>query len=261
MSAKDIQVRPISSQDAARIIKSLHYSGRVSPLAVLHFGVFLNGRCGGALQYGHSMKKREMMPLVSGTQWNGFLELNRAALAEWLPRNSESRALSVTLRMIKKHYPHIEWIVSFADATQCGDGTIYRASGFELVQIAKNRSLYRLPCGRVINNINMTGKYMLRELKNRSDVSSSWSYNKNAKILGAKPVEGYQLKYVYFLNKAARERLTVPIIPFSEIKKRGASMYRGKPPSVQSIDSDASGYQPEEGGAIPTCALQGAAHG
>jgi len=261
MRAKDIQVRPISSQDAVRIIKRLHYSGRVTQNSQLHFGVFLGGQCGGAMQFGPSMKKREMMPLVSGTRWNGFLELNRMALAEWLPRNSESRALSITLRMIKKHYPKIEWIVSFADATQCGDGTIYRASGFDLVQIAKNKSLYRLPCGRVINNINMTGKYMLRELKNRPDVSSSWSYNKNAKILGAKPVEGYQLKYVYFLNKAARERLTVPVIPFSEIKKRGASMYRGKPLGVQSIDSDASSDQLEEGGASPTCTLQGAVNG
>ncbi|WFU42586.1 hypothetical protein QA640_09030 [Bradyrhizobium sp. CB82] len=29
-------------------------------------------------------------------------------------------ALSIALRMIKKHYPH-EWIISFADGCQCGE--------------------------------------------------------------------------------------------------------------------------------------------
>lgn len=37
-------------------------------------------------------------------------------------------------------YP-IEWVVSFADATQCGDGTIYRASGFLLTGIRENKTV------------------------------------------------------------------------------------------------------------------------
>ena len=46
---------------------------------------------------------------------------------------------------------------------------------------------------------------------------------------GWKPKAGFQLRYVYFLDPTARERLTVPILPFSEIDKRGAGMYRGQP--------------------------------
>ena len=48
------------------------------------------------------------------------------AFSDRLPRNSESRALAIAFKMIRKHYPHIEWVISFADGTQCGDGTIYR---------------------------------------------------------------------------------------------------------------------------------------
>ena len=67
---------------------------------------------------------------MTDTPWNGFLELNRLAFADWLPRNSESRAIGYALRWLRATYPWLQWIVSFADATQCGDGAIYRASGF-----------------------------------------------------------------------------------------------------------------------------------
>lgn len=253
MSAKDIQVRPISSQDAARIIKSLHYSGKVTQNSQLHFGVFLDGKCGGAMQFGPSLDKRKMQGLVEGTLWNGFVELNRMAFAEWLPRNSESRAIAVAMRLIRKAYPHIEWVVSFADATQCGDGTIYRASGFVLTGIKRNAQMLLMPNGSIVAK---------KTLDNPNHMTRGGKFGSSlAREKGARPLPGFQLRYIYFINKAARERLTVPIIPFDEIKKRGASMYRGKPLSVQSIDSDASSDQLEEGGVSPTCTLQGAANG
>ena len=34
-------------------------------------------------------------------------------------------------------------------------------------------------------------------------------------------------RYIYFLNPAARQRLTVPILPFSKIDEMGARMYKG----------------------------------
>jgi hypothetical protein len=41
------------------------------------------------------------------------------------------------------------------------------------------------------------------------------------------PLAGYQMRYIYFLEPAARARLTCPEIPYSEIERRGAGMYRG----------------------------------
>lgn len=77
------------------------------------------------------------------------------------------------------------------------------------------------------------------------------------KAAGWKPKKGFQLRYIYFLDSSARDRLTVPIIPFSEIEKRGAAMYRGKPISRAGSDTkDTSEYHSEEGGSTPTPALQ-----
>jgi hypothetical protein len=146
-SAKDIRVAPISAKDAAAVVRRVHYSGKVVQNSQLHFGVFLDGRLEGAMQFGPSLDKRKVQGLVEGTGWNGFIELNRMAFSERLPRNSESRALGVVMRLIRKHYPHIEWIISFADGAQCGDGTIYRASGFVLTGIRPNGQIIQFPDG------------------------------------------------------------------------------------------------------------------
>ena len=254
MSAKEIIVKPISSQDAARIVKSCHYSGSSAINASLHFGVFLDGKCGGAMQFGPSLQKSAIQPLIEGTGWNGFLELNRMAFADWLPRNSESRAIAVAMRLIRKSYPHIEWVVSFADGTQCGDGTIYRASGFALTGIKQNTTMWKMPDGFIFADVGLRASSA--NLRNRVGYKLGEPFSVFRKRVGAVPVTGFQLRYIYFLNPAAKSRLTVPILPFSEIERRGAGMYLGKPKSAESIAVDAPCIQQGEGSASLTSALQ-----
>src|SRR5574337_981117 len=116
--AKDIRLEPIASKDANRFVKKHHYSGKVVNNSQLHIGVFFHGRLEGVMSFGPSLDKRKIVGLVEGTGWNEFLELNRLAFTDVLPRNSESRALSVAMRLIKKYAPQIKWVISFADGTQ-----------------------------------------------------------------------------------------------------------------------------------------------
>jgi hypothetical protein len=229
--AKEILVKVIPSKIANEFVKKHHYSGRTVNTSKLHFGCFLDGNLHGVLSYGPPMIKKNMLGMVTNTGWHNMLELNRMAFDDYLPKYSESRCIAISIKLIKKNAPQIKWILSFSDSTQCGDGTIYRASGFKLTSIKKNNSLYRLPDGRVVNNLNMTGKYMLSDLAKRKDISSAWSYNKNAKIIGAKPVEGFQLRYIYLIDKTCK--ITVPILPFSKIDEMGAGMYKGEKISLE----------------------------
>lgn len=250
--AKRLVIKPISAKDANRIIQSLHYSGKTVKNSQLHLGVFLDGKCGGAMQFGPSLDKRKMLGLVEGTLWHEFIELNRMAFADWLPRNGESRSLGFAFRWMRKHYPQIKWCVSFADGTQCGDGTIYRASGFVLTGIKKNKDLWKLPDGRVEHSMNAKATRpgrLQRELQVASESSC-----KAFKRVGAKPLTGFQLRYIYFIDPTARQRLTVPILPFSEIDRQGAGMYKGKA-RVRGVDGDTATVQVAEGGSIPTRTL------
>lgn len=229
--AKDIIVKPISTRDATKIVESIHYSGKGALNPSLNLGVFMDGRCGGAMQFGPSLQKSHTISLVEGTKWNGFLELNRMAFADWLPRNSESRALSIAMRMIRKHNPHIEWVVSFADGTQCGDGTIYRASGFVLTQIKKNTTIWEMPDGFTFADIGLRAKGT--GLRKRVGYKLGEGMSSFAKRTGARRKPGFQLRYVYFVNPEAKRRLTVPILPFSKIDEVGATMYRGNKPAPE----------------------------
>ena len=45
-------------------------------------------------------------------------------------------------------------------------------------------------------------------------------------------LDGYQLRYIYFIDKSYRQRLTVPEVPFSKIDEIGAGMYKGQKVSL-----------------------------
>lgn len=220
MSAKNIFIKPISAENANFFVKNLHYSGKVVPNSQLHLGVFLDNRLHGVMQFGPSLRKDKIIGLVSGTQWHEFLELNRMAFDDILPRNSESRALSIAWRLLRKYAPQVKWVISFADGTQCGDGTIYRAAGFVLTGIKKNTQLAVDPkTNKVVHKISAFHKGQEYE-------HTDW-----------KKVEGFQLRYIYFIDPAYRARLTVPELPYSEIKARGASMYLGQAGERGEIDN------------------------
>ena len=139
--AKEIIVKVIPAKVANEFVKKHHYSGKVAPNSKLHFGAFLDGKLHGVMSFGSPMDKSKVLHIVQPCLWNEMLELNRMAFDDYLPKNSESRCLAIGIKLIKKNAPHIKWILSFCDATQCGDGSIYRASGFDLTAIKKMKAL------------------------------------------------------------------------------------------------------------------------
>jgi hypothetical protein len=207
--AKEILVKVIYSKVANEFIKLNHYSGKVVNMSTLHFGCFLDDKLHGVMSFGPPMDKRNVLKLVDtggndlNKKWNEMLELNRMAFDEYLPKYSESRCISIAIKLIKKNAPQIKWILSYSDATQCGDGTIYRASGFKLTQINKNSTIYQLTNGEIVAK--------------RGD--SKYDFD------GAKPLKGFQNRYIYLIDKNCK--LNTPEIEFKKIDEMGAGMYKG----------------------------------
>lgn len=213
--AKEIVVKVINSKIANAFVKKHHYSGKVVNMSSLHFGCFLDNQLHGVMSYGSPMDKRNVLPLVDSGEtdinkrWNEMLELNRMAFDDYLPKYSESRCIAISIRMIKKNAPQIKWILSYSDATQCGDGTIYRASGFKLTQINKNGTIYRLANGEVVAK--------------RGD--SKYDFN------GAKALEGFQNRYILLIDKSCK--IVPEILDFKKIDELGAGMYKGEKITLQ----------------------------
>lgn len=216
--AKEIIVKVIPAKIANEFVKKYHYSEKVVPNSTLHFGAFLDEKLHGVMSYGNSMDKYKVSQAVKNTGWYEFIELNRMAFDDYLPKNSESRCISISIRLIKKNAPHIKWIVSFADGSQCGDGSIYRAAGFHLVSIKPNKQILEYNGQRIakktLDNKNypkINGKYYSRYLLENGL---------------AKPIDGFQLKYIYLINKSCE--INGPVLSYSEIDKLNAGMYKGK---------------------------------
>lgn len=214
-TAKDIRIAPISAKDATALVRRVHYSHTYVRNSQLHFGAFLNGRLEGAMSFGPSMDKSKTIGLVRDTKWNGFLELNRMAFSEALPRNSESRAISVAMKLIRRHYPHIEWVVSFADGQQCGDGTIYRASGFVLTGYSSG-SMWELPPSLVPYNGGLPVAHRVKLQDKCSILSKHILLLTNGKNLpveklatkfGGRILSGYNFRYIYFFEPEGKRQV------------------------------------------------------
>lgn len=235
--AKEIIVKVIPAKIANEFVKKHHYSGKVVPNSTLHFGCFLDGKLHGVMSYGSPFDKSRVLGMVQPCKWNEMLELNRMAFDDYLPKNSESRCLAVSIKLIKQNAPHIKWILSFSDGTQSGDGTIYRASGFYLTSIKPNSSIIELPNGKRVASMTFTkGKHILAQ-NGRAGVPE-----------GSKKVAGFQLRYIYLIDKTCK--ISVPILPFSKIDEMGAGMYKGKKVSLQDRKPPAELPHKGEGQAI-----------
>lgn len=123
-------VQLLDREIANAIVRAHHYSRKVYSGTTLHLGVFIGRDVVGVLQYGYAMNPASADSVVAGTLMSEYLELNRMWLSDAAPRNSESRALSYSIRLIRRLRPAVKWIQSFADE-RCGlFGTVYQAAGF-----------------------------------------------------------------------------------------------------------------------------------
>lgn len=224
--AKEIIVKVIPAKIANEFVKQNHYSGKVVPNSQLHFGCFLDNKLHGVLSYGPSINKKGTINLVENTGWNNYLELNRMAFDDYLPKYSESRCIAISIKLIKKNAPHVKWIVSFSDGTQCGDGTIYRASGFNLIGIAESGQVFNFN-GNIVHGKVLWDKSLVKGWTVSDSCMEKLRKNGNT----IERLQGYQLKYIYLIDKSCK--ITVPILPFSKIDEMGAGMYKGNKVTLQ----------------------------
>lgn len=142
-SPLQLLVRPISQKTAGIMYSLYHYLKDTEFLSSFDYGIYWNQKCEGAISYG-SPNAKKMNGLFDENTQSGWWEIKRLALSPLCPKNSESRFISVSLRLLKK-ITIVRGIISLADSAQNHVGTIYKASGFEY------RGLTAYKCDYVLN--------------------------------------------------------------------------------------------------------------
>lgn len=195
-------VKEIDRKIASKVIIENHYSKKVYAASYIHLGVFIDGEMCGVLQFGYAMNPASGGSVVSGTEMNEYLELNRMWLDDIAPRNSESKAVSYSLKIIKRKFPSIKWIQSFADERCGGFGIVYQACSFDY--FGEHDSTFWELDGVVYHNSLMTRDPSLSKaaatIQNGKDRAKSYCLR--------------QFRYIKFLDQRVRKNCTLKNVPY-----------------------------------------------
>ena len=191
---KDILVSPIPHQLAKKVCEGEHYLGSFPGGAVLSLGMFVGYRLLGVAVLG--VGPPNVHRIFRGARREQVLCLARFCLDDQLPRNSESRTLSVILRHLRRHQSTVKAIVAYSDPAAGHTGAIYRAAGFYYLGPSDSTPLYTLSSG---------GKYHSRTLSSLYGTRSRRHFAAHHILVAIVPQQPKHT-YVALLDHAWRSR-------------------------------------------------------
>ena len=182
---KGIQIVICKKSDADPIIIQNHYSHKVTKNSFLSFLVYYYGKISGALQLGYGTNPKNK----GGYNPDEVREFDRMWLSDEMPKFSETITLSLLHHFLRKVYPEIKHLISYADnSSDVGnEGTIYKAANYR--QVAKIKSdFYILETGERVHPITMWHRHKTRK----------WDFLMK-KYPNIRKSTGYQIKYIFDL--------------------------------------------------------------
>lgn len=129
---KTLIFKEISYETAKQMVITNHYSHKWNTsFGKINVGVFEKGNdtCLGVASYGNLMNPNSYKSISDSFESNSIIELNRLWVDDCLGGNTESILMKASFDIIRKLYPHIKAVQSFADG-RLGCGTIYKAMNF-----------------------------------------------------------------------------------------------------------------------------------
>ncbi len=156
VSSGNYTVFEIPADEAVEIVKKYHYSGKAVPNSSLHLGIMgEDGKLKGCLSFGTSMNPSTPSKF---SDVQGCMELNRMVMTDDEPRNSESRAISLCIKWLKKYKSDVKWLLSFSDGKEGNVGYIYQATNWKYLGYLLSDSFYDLD-GLIMHNVSVWHKY------------------------------------------------------------------------------------------------------
>ena len=202
--SNEFYIKEIDRKIANDIIIKHHYSKKFYNATYIHLGLFNEENIIGVLQYGYAMNPASGGSVVLGTKNNEYLELNRMWIKDDVGKYPESRAVSYSLKYIRKKYPTIKWIQSFADERCGGFGIVYQACSFDYY--GEHKSDFWELDGETFHNSIMTsekagprGYKLLNDPKNKDKV---------------KKHSLRQFRYIKFLDQREKKKCLLKEQPY-----------------------------------------------
>ena len=163
---------------------NFHYS-KVVPARAFGYSVFnkKNEWCG-VITFGGGASAFMGVPFK--LKHGQYLELNRMALNG--KQESTSKAMSIAIKLAKKHNPTVKLLISYADKGQNHYGTIYQATNWYFVDESKSSGEEVFYKGKWVHNRGAGGALSRDEYRELPKRRKSGKY-----------------KYIYPINKSMTE--------------------------------------------------------
>lgn len=135
-------IRTVNHFTATNFYKKWHYLGDTDFISTINFGAYFDNICHGVISYG-SPNAKKMKGYYDENSQDGWFEIKRLAMSDKAPKNSESRFIAISMRMLRKMFKVIG-MVTLADSSVGHSGIIYKASGFKYLGLTDKKSDYVL---------------------------------------------------------------------------------------------------------------------
>lgn len=128
-SPLQLYIKEISKLTASNFFKKWHYLGETQFISTVNYGAYYDGYLVGSISYG-APNATELDGYFDRYTQYGWWEIKRLAMTDSCPKNSESRFIGISIKLLRKKYD-VYGIVTLADDGVGHTGIIYKASGFK----------------------------------------------------------------------------------------------------------------------------------
>lgn len=178
-----IKVSEISCKEARKYIASFHYSKTMPDSSKFCFAGYYEGEIIGVVVYGMGAGKSQYTSVISDIQNGEYIELTRLWCANDMPKNTESKIIGQSLKMLPKE---IKLVISFADSSKQHCGTIYQATNWNYLGCNSGGKVLVCEDG-IVKHTRLLGIYKqrhpeLKKMKNEEIMDMyGWKYAEGGK--------------------------------------------------------------------------------
>lgn len=239
LDLKRAQVRRVSRRLAEQIILKYEWLGTLPSSCTHYYGIFFGPYCAGVTCTGVGASGANLNAHREfGVERDQFAYLTRGANVHWSPTGANSKLVSWTCRLLARDSA-AKLVIAYSDTDAGEIGTIYQACNWVGIGKGNSTRQWIAPNGRVYDQ-----KYPWNLADKQGGTRAQWCAKLRAAGWREQP-SNPKYRYVQILDKSDKALID-----------RVERMRQPYPKRVASIDSDAPGLQPGEGGANPTAALQ-----
>lgn len=116
---------------AKAFVEKYHYARLTPSTTKVAYGLFVDDELMGISIWGYGVRPRHTIEKwFPSLKVENYLELNRLCLRDEMPRNSESKFLSIVSGLIKNDFPSVKVLLSWADGLRGKPGYVYQAASW-----------------------------------------------------------------------------------------------------------------------------------